>query len=84
MSWNGTPERWIHSKSSVDTPHRHTGIVRTAMFIAISIVVVVLLLTGLRISQEYQRGVIFRLGRYSGLRGPGLFWIIPLAIENER
>ena len=36
------------------------------------------LLTGLRIAQEYQRGVIFRLGRYTALRGPGLYWIMPL------
>jgi regulator of protease activity HflC (stomatin/prohibitin superfamily) len=38
--------------------------------------------SGIRISQEYQRGVVFRLGRYSGLRGPGLFWIMPLGIER--
>ena len=45
-------------------------------------VLLVLFLSGLRISQEYQRGVLFRLGRYEGLRGPGLFWIIPLGIER--
>jgi regulator of protease activity HflC (stomatin/prohibitin superfamily) len=47
-----------------------------------AVVVVVFLLTGLRIAQEYQRGVVFRLGRYVGLRGPGLYWIIPLGIER--
>jgi len=46
--------------------------------------VVVILLSGLRIAQEYERGVVFRLGRYVGLRGPGLYWIIPLAIERSR
>ena len=46
------------------------------------IVVVVVLLSGLRIAQEYQRGVVFRLGRYVGLRGPGLYWIMPLGIER--
>jgi len=46
------------------------------------IVIVVILLSGLRIAQEYQRGVVFRLGRYTGLRGPGLYWIIPLGIER--
>ncbi len=51
-------------------------------FIIGVIVVGVILLTGVRIAQEYERGVIFRLGRYSGLRGPGLYWIIPLAIER--
>jgi regulator of protease activity HflC (stomatin/prohibitin superfamily) len=51
------------------------------MFIVIAFVIVVAL-SGLRIAQEYQRGVIFRLGRYTGLRGPGLYWIIPLGIER--
>ena len=39
--------------------------------------------SGLRIAREYQRAVVFRLGRYNALRGPGLFWLIPLGIENE-
>src|SRR5579863_10617929 len=39
--------------------------------------------SGLRIAREYQRAVVFRLGRYQGLRGPGLFWLIPLGVENE-
>jgi regulator of protease activity HflC (stomatin/prohibitin superfamily) len=45
-------------------------------------IVIAILLSGLRIAQEYQRGVVFRLGRYTGLRGPGLYWIIPLGIER--
>src|SRR5215472_14204428 len=45
-------------------------------------IVIGVLLSGLRIAQEYQRGVVFRLGRYTGLRGPGLYWIIPLGIER--
>ena len=44
----------------------------------------IIILTGLRIAQEYQRGVVFRLGRFKGQRGPGLFWIIPLGIERAR
>jgi len=51
------------------------------MWIAL-VVIVVVLLSGLRIAQEYQRGVLFRLGRYAGLRGPGLYWIIPLGIDR--
>src|SRR6202166_2443029 len=43
---------------------------------------VVIALSGLRVAQEYERGVVFRLGRYQGLRGPGLYWIIPLNIER--
>jgi regulator of protease activity HflC (stomatin/prohibitin superfamily) len=40
-------------------------------------------LTGIRIAQEYERGVVFRLGRYAGLRGPGLYWVVPLGIERS-
>ena len=50
--------------------------------LSFAIVLGVILLSGLRIAQEYQRGVVFRLGRYRGLRGPGLYWIIPLGIER--
>jgi regulator of protease activity HflC (stomatin/prohibitin superfamily) len=42
-----------------------------------------LIITGLRIAREYERGVIFRLGRYVGIRGPGLYWIIPLGFERS-
>ena len=48
-----------------------------------AVLVTVILLSGLRVAQEYQRGVVFRLGRYTGLRGPGLYWIIPLSIERS-
>ena len=51
------------------------------MLVALCVLVAVLL-SGLRIAQEYQRGVILRLGRYVGLRGPGLYWIAPLGIER--
>lgn len=35
------------------------------------------LISGIRIVSEYERGVIFRLGRVVGARGPGLFFILP-------
>lgn len=47
------------------------------------VAIIAIILSGLRIAQEYQRGVVFRLGRYRGLRGPGLYWIIPLGIERS-
>ena len=42
------------------------------------IIIALLLLSGFRIAQEYQRGVVFRLGRFSSVKGPGLYWLIPL------
>jgi regulator of protease activity HflC (stomatin/prohibitin superfamily) len=56
------------------------------MYAVIGVVLVVVLLilaSGVRIAREYQRAVVFRLGRYAGLRGPGPFWLIPLGIENQ-
>lgn len=42
------------------------------------VVLVGLLLTAIRVVQEYERGVVFRLGRLVGARGPGLILLIPL------
>lgn len=39
-------------------------------------------ISGLKIDREYQRGVIFRLGRMQSIKGPGLYWIMPL-IEQK-
>ncbi len=46
--------------------------------IVIAILVVIFLATALRIVPEYQRAVIFRLGRVIGAKGPGLFILIPI------
>jgi regulator of protease activity HflC (stomatin/prohibitin superfamily) len=32
-----------------------------------------------QVAQQWERAVVLRLGRFSGLRGPGLFWIVPFA-----
>lgn len=40
--------------------------------------IVVILAASIKIVQEYERGVIFRLGRVQGAKGPGLFFIIPI------
>ena len=44
---------------------------------ALLFVVVVYLFSAIRIIPEYERGVIFRLGRLMGARGPGLFLVLP-------
>ena len=53
------------------------------LLLPLLIVIVVLLLMSLRIAQEYQRAIVFRLGRFTGTRGPGLYWLIPL-IERQQ
>jgi SPFH domain, Band 7 family protein len=46
--------------------------------IVIAILVVIFLATALKIVPEYQRAVIFRLGRVIGAKGPGLFILVPI------
>ncbi len=46
------------------------------------IIVIVALLTSFRILKEYERAVVFRLGRLSGTRGPGWVWLIPFWVER--
>jgi len=41
------------------------------------VILIVLLANALKILPEYERGVLFRLGRLKGVRGPGLIFIIP-------
>jgi regulator of protease activity HflC (stomatin/prohibitin superfamily) len=41
-------------------------------------------LSGLRIDREYERGVIFRLGRFSSIKGPGLYWVIPAVDQKAK
>jgi len=48
------------------------------MFSAIFLIVFVLILRGIRLLYEYERGVIFTLGKYSSTRGPGLIIVIPI------
>ncbi len=41
-------------------------------------VVVLFIAAGIKVLNEYERGVVFRLGRLSDTKGPGLRWIIPV------
>ncbi len=42
------------------------------------VLVVIFLASSIKIVQEYERGVIFRLGRSVGAKGPGLFFVVPI------
>jgi len=41
-------------------------------------IIVILILSGVRVLNEYERGVVFRLGRIVEPKGPGFKWIIPM------
>jgi regulator of protease activity HflC (stomatin/prohibitin superfamily) len=53
------------------------------IYLLIAVVVIILLSAAIKVVREYERVGVFRLGRFVGLRGPGLVLIIPF-IENVR
>ena len=48
------------------------------LFAVIILIIIFLALSGIRIVQQYERGVIFILGRLVGAKGPGIFWVPPI------
>lgn len=50
----------------------------------IIVVLILLLASAIRILNEYERGVIFRLGRLIGAKGPGLVLLIPIVDRMQR
>jgi len=53
------------------------------VLLLIPVIIIFIFISGIRVAREYERAVVFRLGRFTGLRGPGLFWLFPLGVENE-
>ena len=47
------------------------------------VLLILLLLASIRILQEYRRGVVFFLGRFQDVKGPGLFFLIPVVQKME-
>ncbi len=49
-----------------------------AVPVVIALIVLFILLRSIRIANQYERGVVFRLGKYSRTAGPGLYLVLPL------
>src|SRR5438445_5544170 len=58
--------------------------VSLATVAVLAILVVVILFSAVRILREYERGVVFTLGRYTGTKGPGFFLLVPLVQQMVR
>ena len=52
--------------------------------IPVLLFILFLLLSGFRIAQEYERSIVFRLGRFQAIKGPGLYWLIPFIERQQR
>lgn len=53
-------------------------------FVGVAGFIVIVLSMAVKIILEYERGVLFRLGRLVGVRGPGLIFIIPIIDKIQR
>jgi regulator of protease activity HflC (stomatin/prohibitin superfamily) len=62
----------------VQAPHEVKR-VRMNIIVLIAFIAAGIAIAGFRICQEYERAVVFRLGRFQAVRGPGWYWNIPLA-----
>src|SRR5262244_1413277 len=47
------------------------------LIIVVAILVVITILASLRMCNEWERKVVLRLGRFGGVRGPGIFFLLP-------
>jgi SPFH domain / Band 7 family len=52
-------------------------LVRNPIPLGLMLIVGAVLMQSPRIAQQWERAVVLRLGRFAGLRGPGLFWVVP-------
>jgi regulator of protease activity HflC (stomatin/prohibitin superfamily) len=52
-------------------------VVRNPIPLGLMLIVGAVLMQSPRIAQQWERAVVLRLGRFTGLRGPGLFWVVP-------
>ena len=55
-----------------------------ATYVALVAILVGLVVSAVKILREYERAVVFTLGRYSGVRGPGLIVLVPLVQQMVR
>jgi regulator of protease activity HflC (stomatin/prohibitin superfamily) len=52
--------------------------------IAIVVIIVVLIFSSIRVLNEYERGVMFNLGRFGGIKGPGLILVWPIVQQMRK
>ncbi|MRS04922.1 slipin family protein, partial [bacterium] len=48
------------------------------LFVMFWMVIGTYILFALKIAKQWEKAVVLKLGRFNGLKGPGLFWIIPV------
>ncbi len=56
----------------------HTSELVTGVFVIVLALAGLYILYGLKVAQQWEKAVVLRLGKFRGLRGPGMFWLVPI------
>src|SRR5689334_20636386 len=59
-------------------------IINYVAYLVVALLVVLFLTSAIRVLREYERGVVFTLGRFTGVKGPGLIILIPFVQQMVR
>ncbi|MBN8524687.1 MAG: slipin family protein [Planctomycetes bacterium] len=82
MAW-GVPAAAICAAAGVAArADIHVGVLG-ALLIGLALLAWAVLVSGIRVAAQWERGVILSMGRYTGAKGPGVFYVLPM-IENVR
>jgi regulator of protease activity HflC (stomatin/prohibitin superfamily) len=54
------------------------------VYLVLAVIVILFLSSAIRVLREYERGVVFTLGRFTGVKGPGLIILIPFVQQMVR
>ncbi len=57
---------------------------QTLAFLPVYIVALILIVSSIKVLREYERAVVFRLGRFQAVKGPGLIFIVPFVQQIVR
>ncbi len=48
------------------------------LYVTVMFLIVFLLMFALKVARQWEKAVLLRLGKFQGLRGPGMFWMLPV------
>jgi regulator of protease activity HflC (stomatin/prohibitin superfamily) len=72
----------FHYRKEVTQMEGFVGLLSCALPVTV-LLLFLFFISGLRVLQEYERSIVFRLGRYTRIAGPGLYWLFPI-LERQR
>ncbi|MEJ2486865.1 MAG: slipin family protein [Anaerolineales bacterium] len=52
--------------------------VTIAVYVAVTFLIALYLMFALKVANQWEKAVVLRMGKFRGLKGPGVFWIIPI------